>query len=71
MGIVNNIYYTVIHKLPDHDNVLIKWNVVTQKNWWLLFNRVVQQCRLMIAGMFKYNNNNNDRLTAFDPGQPG
>jgi len=21
MGIVNNIYYTVIHKLPDHSNV--------------------------------------------------
>ena len=71
MGIVSNKYSTVIYKLPDHDNVLIKWNVVTQKNWWLLFNRVVQQCRLMIADMFKRNNNNNNHLTASFPGQPG
>jgi len=24
-----------------------------------------------ICGYINYNNNNNDRLTAFDPGQPG
>jgi len=50
MGIVSNKYSTVIHKLPDHDNVLIKWNVVTQKNWWLLFNGVYSNVGWWLLG---------------------
>ena len=35
------------------------------------FVKQVENLWANVAKMCRYNNNNNDRLTAFDPGQPG
>ena len=31
----------------------------------------LQHAKISLRNIVSYNNNNNDRLTAFDPGQPG
>jgi len=46
--------------------------VATELNmWWECSNRFMCKSFLTAAVQEQLNNNNNDRLTAFDPGQPG
>jgi len=42
---------------------VISWKQISSGN--------IEQCQILTAVKMNINNNDNDRLTAFDPGQPG
>jgi len=70
-----NIYWQTTNKstafahvvLTKHNNAVV---CRTAKRQFLLFIYLLQNHGCKLA-LLQTNNNNNDRLTAFDPGQPG